>query len=196
MATGFPSRHVLLTGPPGVGKTTLVRKACQLLKDESYPIKGFYTEEVRKDGHRIGFDVVTLDNQRGKLARLSESTYGLAGRRECRVGQYSVDVPSFECTALPSLQLQKETDKVVCAVDEIGKMELFSSEFVHIVRHLFDNPKYAIIATLPIQRGRPITMVEEIRNRKDVTLFNVSKPNRDSILEDIVNVLRTAFDQP
>lgn len=71
------------------------------------------------------------------------------------------------------LYFQKE-GKAVCAVDEIGKMELFSSQFAHIVHHLFDNPKYAVIATLPIQRGRPITLVEEIRNRKDVTLFNVS----------------------
>ena len=34
-------------------------------------MQGFYTEEVRNSqkGSRVGFDVVTLDGQRGPLAR-------------------------------------------------------------------------------------------------------------------------------
>lgn len=35
-------------------------------------MQGFYTEEVRSPtkGSRVGFDVVTLDGQRGQLARI------------------------------------------------------------------------------------------------------------------------------
>lgn len=56
---------------PGVGKTTLCKKVYEVLKDKGIKVQGFYTEEVRNShkGSRVGFDVVTLDGQRGPLAR-------------------------------------------------------------------------------------------------------------------------------
>ncbi|XP_043367312.1 cancer-related nucleoside-triphosphatase isoform X3 [Dermochelys coriacea] len=69
------AQHVFLTGPPGIGKTTLIQKATEALKSSGVPIDGFYTEEVREHGRRIGFDVVTLSGRRGTLSRL-----GLEGK--------------------------------------------------------------------------------------------------------------------
>ena len=54
----------------GSGKTTLVQKACDVLQKKGVSVQGFYTEEVRQHGKRIGFDVVTLDGNRGALARV------------------------------------------------------------------------------------------------------------------------------
>ncbi len=56
--------------PKGVGKTTLVQKACERLKASGIQTKGFYTEELRTGGRRQGFDVVTLHGERGPLARV------------------------------------------------------------------------------------------------------------------------------
>ena len=55
----------------GVGKTTLCRKVYEVLKDKGIQVQGFSTEEVRNSqrGSRVGFDVVTLEGQRGPLAR-------------------------------------------------------------------------------------------------------------------------------
>ena len=64
----FRCQNLLLL--PGVGKTTVVRKACKRLHDMGVPIQGFYTEEVRSGGRRTGFDVVTMSGTRGKLARV------------------------------------------------------------------------------------------------------------------------------
>lgn len=110
----------------GVGKTTLVQKACEALASSGVSVEGFYTEEVREGGRRVGFDVVTLAGERGRLSRvryrsahpcqtacsLSSCWFWLSprrdgggasrpGRQECTVGQYVVDVPSFENLALP-----------------------------------------------------------------------------------------------
>nr|KAF6302573.1 nucleoside-triphosphatase, cancer-related [Pipistrellus kuhlii] len=79
-------RHVFLTGPPGVGKTTLIQKASEALKSSGVPVDGFYTQEVRQGGRRIGFDVVTLSGLRGPLSRVGAAPP--PGTRECRVGQY------------------------------------------------------------------------------------------------------------
>ena len=55
----------------GVGKTTLIKRVVTKLKEiEMFNIHGFYTEEVREDRIRKGFDVVQLGScQRGPLAR-------------------------------------------------------------------------------------------------------------------------------
>ncbi|XP_036133639.1 cancer-related nucleoside-triphosphatase isoform X2 [Molossus molossus] len=97
------ARHVFLTGPPGIGKTTLIQKASEVLKSSGVPVDGFYTEEVRQGGRRIGFDVVTLSGLRGPLSRVGPGP--APGKQECRVGQYVVDLTSFEQLALPVLNV-------------------------------------------------------------------------------------------
>ncbi|XP_077024468.1 cancer-related nucleoside-triphosphatase isoform X4 [Tamandua tetradactyla] len=147
------ARHVFLTGPPGIGKTTLIQKASEVLKSSGMPVDGFYTEEVRQGGRRIGFDVVTLSGTRGPLSR-ADSSRGLGQR--------------------------------VCVIDEIGKMELFSQAFIQAVRQTLSTPGIVILGTIPVPKGKPLTLVEEIRSRNDVKVFNVTKENRNNLLQDIV----------
>ncbi|NWI19009.1 NTPCR triphosphatase, partial [Crypturellus soui] len=159
----------------GVGKTTLIQKVTQALKSTGVPIDGFYTEEVREHGRRAGFDVVTLSGKRGPLSRVSSDSS--ASRRECRVGQYVVDVASFEQLVLPLLRnvnLGSDAERKICIIDEIGKMELFSQPFIQAVRQTLSNSGTVILGTIPIPKGKPLDLVEEIRSRKDVKVFNVS----------------------
>ncbi|XP_048387639.1 cancer-related nucleoside-triphosphatase isoform X2 [Stegostoma tigrinum] len=186
---GKMARHVFLTGPPGIGKTTLIHKTIDVLKSSGVPLDGFYTEEVRKDRRRIGFDVVTVSGKRGPLSRTSCDSGSLNRRCEYRVGQYAVDIPSFECLVLPLLRKvsdRNDTEKRVYVIDEIGKMELFSEPFIQSVRQILDGPGGTILGTIPIPKGKPLELVEEIRSRKDVKIFNISKDNRNNIVREIV----------
>ncbi|XP_070180929.1 cancer-related nucleoside-triphosphatase homolog isoform X2 [Littorina saxatilis] len=191
MATSVPARLILLTGPPGVGKTTLVQKACTALKETNTPVQGFYTEEVRSGGRRIGFDVVTLCGNRGPLARIDSDGSGQQ-QREHKVGQYSVKLNAFEQTALPVLRIpaSSSTAPPVIVVDEVGKMEMFSTTFVQMVRTLVSRGNTTVLATIPIPKGRPIPLVEELRSHKDAHVFEISKSNRDSLLQDIVSAVQ------
>ena len=58
--------HLLLTGVPGVGKTTVVKRVAAALAGQK--IAGFYTEEVRERGQRVGFRIVTLEGEQATLA--------------------------------------------------------------------------------------------------------------------------------
>ena len=90
----FAEMKVLITGSPGVGKTTLIKSLCEDLTQCS----GFYTEEIREGGKRIGFDIVTLDgSSRAPLARVNTSVKGP------KVGQYTVILSDFEFLAQKSL---------------------------------------------------------------------------------------------
>ncbi|XP_072246499.1 cancer-related nucleoside-triphosphatase [Leuresthes tenuis] len=187
------SKHVFLTGPPGVGKTTLVQKACEALVSSGVGVEGFYTEEVREGGRRVGFDVVTLTGKRGHLSRIRDGAGVSHGRREHTVGQYVVDLPSFESLALPLFRNVGSVDgssRKVFIIDEIGKMELFSQSFVRAVRETLDSSSCAILGTIPTPKGKPLGLVEEVRSRRDVEVFTVSKENRNTILQDILTTLQ------
>ncbi|CAG6017694.1 unnamed protein product [Menidia menidia] len=186
-------KHVFLTGPPGVGKTTLVQKACEALVSSGVGVEGFYTEEVRQGGRRVGFDVVTLTGERGHLSRIRDGGAASHGGREYTVGQYVVDLPSFENLALPLFRNVGSADgssRKVFVIDEIGKMELFSQSFIRAVRQTLDGSCFAIMGTIPIPKGKPLGLVEEVRSRRDVKVFTVSKENRNTILQDILPALQ------
>ncbi|KAK2167213.1 hypothetical protein LSH36_31g06006 [Paralvinella palmiformis] len=168
MAAANIRRHIVLTGPPGVGKTTLIHKTCQGLQKAGIKVQGFYTEELREKGRRIGFDVVTLDGHRGQLARIISDEPGSSR-------QYKKDTPP------------------VYVVDEVGKMELFSQRFVQAVRDLLAKPSSTILATIPIPKGRPIAFVEEIRSNREAVVFQISRENRDHILEDIIQAVIDSY---
>ncbi|KAL0983652.1 hypothetical protein UPYG_G00130800 [Umbra pygmaea] len=162
-------KHVFLTGAPGVGKTTLVQKTCDVMTSSGVSLEGFYTQEVREGGHRVGFDVVTLSGERGHLSRIRGKTGTVSGVRELTVGQYIVDLPSFEKLALPLFKTVDSTgNRKLLVIDEIGKMELFSQAFLRGVRQTLDRPSCCVLGTIPLPKGKPLVLVEEIRTRADV----------------------------
>jgi nucleoside-triphosphatase len=108
----------LLTGQPGTGKTSLIKQVVA-----GFPTKagGFYTEEIRRQGTRLGFKLVTLKGQEAILAHIDFN-------KRFRVGKYGVDVSVMDKVGVPALREAAEQCDLVI-VDEIGKMELFSSAF-------------------------------------------------------------------
>lgn len=177
-------RHIFLTGQPGVGKTTLVRSILARLgetHDLERVASGFYTQEVREGGVRSGFDVITLRGRVGPLARLEGSP------QAPRVGKYVVDVPSFESLAIPTLTDGRTRSLVV--VDEVGRMELFSALFYPTVLQVMSSGP-VVLGTIPTPSyGRKIPEVEEIRHHPEVKVVVVTRANRDSLVDEIVQHL-------
>lgn len=167
-------RRILLTGRPGCGKTTVVRKVADLLGGAA---SGFYTEEVRDDkGQRIGFRVTSLDGKRGELA---DKRPGPGPR----VGSYLVNVKAFERIALPSLE---DDEGRALLIDEVGKMECCSTEFIRSVERAFESGT-SILATIPLRGGGDF--IDRIRRRQDVETILVTRENRDELPEQLASKL-------
>ncbi|XP_073944701.1 nucleoside-triphosphatase THEP1-like [Choristoneura fumiferana] len=178
-------KYFILTG---VGKTTLIKKLCALIQKSGLQPSGFYTEEVRKERIRMGFDVVSLDGERGRLAR-DQSL--LTNPVNHNVGKYGVLVPEFESIALHCLR-KPATSPSLLVIDEIGKMEFFSVPFKSMVRGIFGPESDSfVLATIPVRRGDQL--IESIRNNTQGKVWTVTKENRDHIEEDIIKELKNSL---
>ncbi|XP_057822883.2 uncharacterized protein LOC131035237 isoform X2 [Cryptomeria japonica] len=144
-------------------------------------VQGFYTREIRHNSERTGFEVVTVDGHTSLLA--SSTPMSGESARWPNVGKYKVDVSGFESLALPELQINEGTGLYI--IDEVGKMELFSSSFFPAVLRVL-NSNIPVLASIPIPKfGRDIPEVASIRNRMDAALYTLDKSNRDRITEQI-----------
>jgi nucleoside-triphosphatase len=168
------SRKILITGPPGVGKTTLIKKTGRELTD-LHPV-GFYTEEIRENGVRKGFELISLSGKRGLLSHIDI-------RSPYRVSRYGVDISRFE-DFLDFIPFSERGTEIVI-IDEIGKMECFSKKFERIVRKLLDSEK-VLISTIALKGG---SFIAEVKKRNDIKLFEMSPANRDSLLSEILREL-------
>ena len=173
--TGLASHALLLTGRPGVGKTTVVRRVVAGLG--AWRARGFTTEEIRVRGHRTGFGLEALDGTLETLARV-----GLASPH--RIGPYGVDVAALDRVVASTLAPDPAVQ--VFVVDEIGKMECLSAPFVAAVRELLDSPRL-LVATIAA-RGGPF--VEETRKRPDVEVWTVTRENREGLPPRVLAWLR------
>ncbi|XP_050345791.1 nucleoside-triphosphatase THEP1 [Nymphalis io] len=175
-------KFFIITGDPGVGKTTLIKKLCTLLTSKGVKSIGFLTEEVRRNRCREGFDVVTLNGTRGRLARDQNL---LQYPAKYTVGKYGVLIQEFENVALPSINKTNEFQSVV-VIDEIGKMEFFSSKFKSRIMEIFTpDSKNLVLATIPARKSDPL--IESIRNNSMTKVWTVTRQNRNNIQEEILN---------
>jgi nucleoside-triphosphatase len=127
----------LISGPPASGKSTLVVKLIEFLKEKNIKVGGIISPEVREGRIRIGFKVVDLLNLKEKVfASIYYNT-------NHRVGKYFVDVGIFEDVAIPALEVAEKECKVI-VIDEIGKMELFSKRFEDKVKDILKSNKIVI----------------------------------------------------
>lgn len=159
-------KNILITGFPGVGKTTLLIKIFEHFK--RYKPVGFYTQEIRLGSERLGFRISDFYGRETIFAHVNlKSKY--------KVGKYFVDVAGFDefISAIPF----KSSISPLLIIDEIGKMEIMSLYFRELLVSLL-NLENILIASIS---SRSDDFFYEIKSRTDVDLYNLEKENRDEV---------------
>ncbi len=170
-------KNILITGRPGIGKTTIVIKVVEAMKHQ-IRVGGFWTKEVRHERGRIGFQIITVYGEKGWLAKKGYDS-------PARVGAYGVCLEEIERLIFPSLQ-KALTEADLIVMDEIGKMELYHPAFAHWVLKCLDAPQ----PVLGVLQEAPLPFNKGVSQRRDVILLRVTVNNRDTLPLQIVDRLK------
>ncbi len=175
-------RHILLTGPPGSGKSTVLSAALSLLKASGRQVFGFWTPEIRRGRAREGFAVELLSGRREVLA--SRDFPGSP-----RVGRYGVRLEAMDQLVVPEIQRAMTAaagpSGGVIILDEIGKMELYSAAFRGAVLAALESDA-RVLATI---MARPHPFADQVKRRPDVVLWTVTRENRDDLPQQVAEIL-------
>jgi nucleoside-triphosphatase len=176
-------RTLLLSGRPGVGKTTVIRAVvAQLAVRAGVPpaAEGFYTEEILGAGGRKGFRLVTLDGQADVMAHIDFKS-------RSQVGRYGVKVEVIDRLGAGAIRAAIEHNSIV-VIDEIGKMELFSAPFQSAVLKAMSSST-VVLATV-MQDNPP--WVAALKALPQATVWEVTKVNRNALPAQVVAWLTRA----
>nr|MDO8079976.1 NTPase [Candidatus Freyarchaeota archaeon] len=175
--------NLLITGLPGVGKSSLINKIIEEVRSRSRIVGGVITPEVREKNVRVGFLIVNLlTGEQDFLAKVDV-------RSRYRVGKYGVINENIKNIGVKGLiQAVEKADLII--IDEIGKMELFAPEFVIAVREAFDSSK-PVLGTIGKNVQHPF--VDEVKKRKDVEILNLTRNNRDEVYQKVFTEIMAAI---
>jgi nucleoside-triphosphatase len=165
--------RVAVTGRPGCGKTTLIRKVVEALQGRM-SIGGIYTEEIREGRIRRGFAIVDLSS--GRRGILAHTDLGSGPR----VGKYRVNLKDIEEIAVPAIMEALRT-KELLVIDELAPMELASPKFIEAVEAALASEKHLLFAVQQ-RSAHPLAL----QVRREFTLFEVTSSNREGLFQRLM----------
>lgn len=169
-------RILLLTGVPGVGKSSVLLKIVEAFKARGYRVGGMLSREVRSCGTRVGFEILDLSSgERGWLAHVNQPSGP-------RVGKYRVNLEDLDSVGVAAI-LRAVDGLDVVAIDEVGPMELFSERFREAVKRAAESGKL-VVGIIHWKAGDKL--INEIRAREDAEVHVVTFENRGNLHEVIL----------
>ena len=179
------SLKIGITGLPNAGKTYALLKIIEMLEEAGGRVGGMVTEPIIQNGRRRGFWVTDWATKKRMVLASQEI------ESKVKVGLHGVDIEALNGVGVNAIrQATEEADIVV--VDEVGKMEMESEEFVEAVKDALDSEK-TVILTLHKKSRNPL--LQDIRRRDDVRILEVTPVNRNLLPYKIVGLLKGEWER-
>jgi len=175
------ARKILLTGRPGVGKTTVLVETIRELEARGLRVGGMISREVRDGGVRVGFEISDLaSGRKGWLAHVAQ-------QEGPQIGKYRVNLKDLVEIGVNAIYWAASDSTIsVIAIDEVGPMELCSEDFRNAVKKAVEAEK-PLIGTIHYKARS--TLIDDIRSRSDVKIIEITHDNRSYVKGAVLNEL-------
>ena len=160
--------RLAVTGPPGVGKSTLVQKCANASR---HKVGGVLARDKRVKDRRVGFELLDLGS--GAMGMLADETGDGP-----QLGKYRVRLDDLDRIGARAIEEALQSDLIV--VDEVGPMELSSKRFVAAVEKAIASDKPMLIV---LHQWSQHPLAKKIR--KTFRVITLSQENRDRIADEI-----------
>ena len=167
--------NILITGYPRVGKTTLISRIVETTKSK---VVGFVTSEVKLNNRRVGFNIESFSGLKLTLAS-KENQQSLY-----QVASYGVYLENVDTIVDQIKQEMEEFSYDWIILDEIGKMELFSTKFKQFVEKCLEEK--CVLGTIMM---RDNNFTSKIKNRLDTIVYQLTEKNRSQAETDIIKMM-------
>jgi len=175
---------ILLTGRPGVGKTTVLIETIRELEGRGLRVGGMVSREFRDGGVRVGFEISDLaSGQKGWLAHVEQP-------EGPQIGKYRVNLKDLVEIGVNAIKSAARDSTIsVIVIDEIGPMELCSEDFKSAVEKAVEAAK-PLVGTIHYKARS--TLIDNIRSRPDVKIIEITHDNRSYVKRAVLNDLLQA----
>jgi len=164
-------RVFLLTGSPGVGKTSALLRIVESLRAKGHNVGGMVSREVRAGRDRVGFEILNVNTgQKGWLAHVAQ-------KEGPQVGRYRVNIRDLEDIGVEAITSAIATSEVI-VIDEIGPMELHSKRFREAVLKAAESSKLLVGV---VHWKAADTLIARIKGRDDAEVHVITVENRDNL---------------
>jgi nucleoside-triphosphatase len=164
-------RILLLTGSPGVGKTSVLLRVVESLRAKGYGVGGMVSREIRVAGGRVGFEILDLNaGRKGWIAHVTQ-------KQGPQVGRYRVNLGDLEGIGVEAIRNAAASSDVVI-IDEIGPMELHSQKFREAIRKAAVSPKLVVGV---VHWKATDSLITGLKGRDDAEVHLVTGENRESL---------------
>jgi len=149
---------------------------------------GFFTGEIREHGMRAGFTIEAIRSWDQGAQDNSEKKYQAVmahvnSRSPYKVGRYGVNISAIDEVGVTALREGMKRSKIII-IDEIGRMEMYSSLFQKEVENVLDC-SLPVLGVIQMKRN---PFLNRIRKRDDVTVIQVTPDNRDELPKRLFDI--------
>lgn len=167
----------VIVAPRRTGKTTLVNR---LIECTSKNVRGFQTARLMNVQDENGLHPLYIFPAGKNIVVDNKHCLGYCGK-----GVHKVNNDVFNSLGVKLISSDNKDDLIV--MDEVGFMEMEATQFKKKIFDVLES-KNPVLIMLKDKPG--ISFLDEIKNRKDIELINMTIENRDEVFELIKDRLK------
>ena len=177
---GEYSQVILLSGPRGAGKTTVLQKLLVKIKTDGTDVAGILSLPVEEAGEKIAIDGIDLRN--GRTRRLAIRNSGASGQWITRQWQFDAEAMQW---ADRVLEVSTPCDLLI--IDELGVLEFERDQGWLAGLKAIDNCRYRVAIVVI----RPELLEKAQKRWASAEVINISPKNRSACLETLIKSIKT-----